>query len=166
MPTRIRFPFAVLVAGLMLTVASCTSDDAAQAPSQDDAAATDARTPAIMWKKMALAHDLLDALAVNNYDAIEQSADALTLLSEQSDWFIHDTPSYSALSERFRGSTRALAEAAQQRNQMLVSETYFSMVRECLACHRYLRTEGLYREMPGQISDGSPASSGDLFAAR
>ena len=73
-------------------------------------------------------------------------------MSEESDWFVHDTVSYGALSERFRETTRNLAVRARAQDLAGVTDAYGAMTQECMACHQYLRAEGLYRDLPGRIT--------------
>ena len=155
----------VLVAGALVTtlsVLACSSDQAPDAAADSGAFSTDPRTAVVMQHKLAHAHNILDALAVEGFETIARNADQLVDLSEQSDWFVHDTASYVALSERFRQATRELAARARAEDLPGVTEAYGAMMNECVACHQYLKAEGMYKDLPGRITwrdDGEPSTA-------
>lgn len=147
----------VSAAAALLALAGCEQPAATvDAPRSDPPHDLGPGSPAIrgvMHAKLVHAHALVDAMTMQEYEVVASQADALTELSRQSDWQVHTTLAYGVFSEEFRDATTSLAEYARIGNGTAVIEDYQRMIGVCMACHDYLRREGLLRDLPGVVSD-------------
>ncbi|MCP3906283.1 MAG: hypothetical protein GY715_21890 [Planctomycetes bacterium] len=115
------------------------------------------RVEDVMAGKLAHAKALLEGLALEDFGQIEANAGDLSQLSEEAGWRVHATPAYGIHSDAFRVTTDAMAEHARQRDMAAVLDDYVRMTRSCIACHSYMRGEGLYHEVPGKVSLAVPS---------
>lgn len=92
----------------------------------------------IMWKKLDLAHDSLDAIALDDFEALEAYADDLSSLSLSGGLGSPDTESYGHLSREFREAAQALRRAARERDTEAAALAYVDLTLRCLGCHRAL----------------------------
>ncbi|MDZ4755353.1 MAG: cytochrome c [Phycisphaerae bacterium] len=106
----------------------------------------------IMRAKTAWAASLLEAIAMRNYELVQDNADALRQLSEETSFIVQDTVTYRAYSEQFRTEVAALADAARRRDQAQVEAGYARVTESCFQCHEYVRSERFQSPMPGRVS--------------
>jgi hypothetical protein len=92
----------------------------------------------IMWKKLDLSHDSLDAIALEDFEAIEAYASDLVSLSFAGELNISEEESYRRHSRAFRDAARALERAAKDRNPEAAALAYVDLTLRCLSCHRAL----------------------------
>lgn len=92
----------------------------------------------IMWKKLDLSHGSLDAIALDDFEALEAYASDLRALSLAGDLNISDTESYRANSARFREAADAMGRAARARDSEAAALAYVELTLRCLGCHREL----------------------------
>jgi cytochrome c556 len=93
-----------------------------------------------MRAKLAHSQSILEGLAVENYDQIAKSAQALTLLSQEADWKVLQTAEYAHQSELFRRNTKALTEAARKHNLDGATLAYVQVTLNCVECHKHVRS--------------------------
>jgi hypothetical protein len=92
----------------------------------------------IMWKKLDLSHGVLDALALEDFEAIEAYSSDLVTLSLASELNISDEENYKRLSREFRQAALALGAAAKERNLESAALAYVDLTLGCVRCHRSL----------------------------
>jgi hypothetical protein len=92
----------------------------------------------IMWRKLDLAHDALDALALDDFEALEAYAVDLAALSESGEWLETSDDQYRKESALFRKSARELGEAARARDTNAAALAYVDLTLRCIRCHRLL----------------------------
>lgn len=92
----------------------------------------------IMWRKLDLSHDTLDALALDDFDAIAAYADDLDAMSRVEEWAISDSDAYLSESAQFRRAARELGEAARARDSEAAALAYVDLTLRCVRCHRLL----------------------------
>jgi cytochrome c556 len=159
--TRFSARTLTLAAALaVVPLLSCTSTSTKSDDDLDTGPVADARTAPLMQRKLAHSHAILDALPGRRYDIIKRNAQALVNLSQESDFHVLETVAYVTLSSRFRDAAAALAERAAAEDIRGASDAYADVIRECVACHDYLRAEGLLRDAPGKVTD---AGTGEDF---
>lgn len=100
-------------------------------------------TPArqLMREKLTHAQQLLEAIVLQDFDAIEFHAGALNAISSDPAWPARPTPVYRELAGRFRTSTRRMLQAANGEGIDLVAVAYNKMSFSCVDCHRHIRAE-------------------------
>ena len=92
----------------------------------------------IMWKKLDLSHDALDAIALDDFEALEAYASDLVALSDAGELNIDDSESYRQKSRAFRDAAQALGKAARDRESEAAALAYVDLTLRCLSCHREL----------------------------
>jgi hypothetical protein len=92
----------------------------------------------IMWKKLDLAHDSLDAIALDDFEALEAYASDLSSLSLSAGLALTETEGYRRQSREFREAAQALLRAARKRDTEEAALAYVDLTLRCLGCHRAL----------------------------
>jgi hypothetical protein len=92
----------------------------------------------IMWRKLDLSHNVLDALALDDFEALEAYAEDLEALGAAGFLFILDTDEYRIQAQEFRAAARALRRAAQEENTEAGALAYVDLTLRCIRCHRSL----------------------------
>ncbi|MBT8486540.1 MAG: cytochrome c [Phycisphaerales bacterium] len=111
----------------------------------------------VMVAKLSETQGLLGAIALEDFAAIERRARALRRLSQDAGWRVHTTVAYGVFSDEFGATAGELGDAAQSGEMDRVMRAYGELTKTCVACHRYMRTEGLYRDHSGAVSRLSPS---------
>jgi hypothetical protein len=93
----------------------------------------------IMRVKLEHAQELLKAVVLEDYPAIEEHAFRLDLLAEASAWNVIQTPEYAQHSTEFRRAAQALGEAGRDRELDEAATAYADMTLQCVQCHKYVR---------------------------
>ena len=99
-----------------------------------------AATPSeeVMWRKLDLAHDSLDALALDDFEALAAYADDFEALGRAGEWLESESPGYQTESDQFRRAAAALGEAASNRDSGAAVLAYVDLTLRCIRCHRAL----------------------------
>ena len=92
----------------------------------------------VMWLKLDLAHDLLEALFMRDIDVIGASLDELTKLSEDHSWFENDSSEFRRRSQAFREGLEEMSDAVREADVTATQSAYFDVLRSCFACHQNL----------------------------
>ena len=90
----------------------------------------------IMWKKLDLSHGALDAIALDDFEALEAYASDLVTLSLAGELNVSDTETYRQKSREFREAAQALGRAAREREAEAAALAYVDLTLRCLSCHR------------------------------
>lgn len=93
----------------------------------------------IMQRKLDNAHAILEALITEDFESMEDSAGAILALSEESGWFVIQSPEYTERSTSFRRSVAEIQAAAKDKNLDRAALGYVDMTLKCVQCHRYMR---------------------------
>ena len=93
----------------------------------------------IMQRKLDHAHAILEALIMEDYETLEDSAIALQKLSEEAGWFVLQTPEYAQRSAGFRYAVMEIEASAKARNLEGAALGYVDMTLKCVQCHELLR---------------------------
>jgi len=92
----------------------------------------------IMWTKLDLSHNVLDALALNDFEALEAYAEDLEMLGTAGVIHILDTEQYRNQAQGFISAARALRTAAEEQNAEAGALAYVDMTLRCIRCHQSL----------------------------
>jgi hypothetical protein len=90
----------------------------------------------IMWKKLDLSHGALDAIALDDFEALEAYASDLVTLSFAGELNVGGAETYRQKSREFREAAQALGRAARERETEAAALAYVDLVLRCLSCHR------------------------------
>ena len=133
MPARRTLALAVL--GLL---AVTTAHGLAQKPKDPPPALPS--TAELMKVKLKRAQALLEALAKEDYKALEENAAALGAISKAAEFLrAYKTEEYEFQARVFQRSADNLAEKAKAKNLDGATLAYLDMTRSCVACHSHFR---------------------------
>jgi hypothetical protein len=93
----------------------------------------------IMQLKLEYAHNLLQALILEDFEAMDRNSKRLQRLSEASNWNVIRTHEYTRHSSEFRLAVDALERAAQEKDLDAAALAYVEMTLKCLQCHKFVR---------------------------
>ena len=117
-----------LVAGLWLSLT----------PAADDGAGPD-KVAAFMRAKLGHSQNVLEGLALEDFELIERAAHDLALASQASSWQVLQTEDYARQSDDFRRSCNALRRAAKEKNLDGAALAWMEVTMKCVQCHKYVR---------------------------
>jgi hypothetical protein len=92
----------------------------------------------IMWRKLELSHETLDALALDDFEAIAAYAEDIEAMSRVEQWTISDSEAYLSESAQFQRAARELGSAARTRDSEAAALAYVDLTIRCVLCHRLL----------------------------
>jgi len=93
-----------------------------------------------MRLKLQPVKDILEAIALEDFDRISAAAERVHLLSLDESWMVMQTDEYRRQSDEFRRSVAVLSKAAKDKNIDGATLGYMQMTLNCVRCHRQLRT--------------------------
>ena len=97
-------------------------------------------TADMMKVKLKRAQALLEALAKEDYKALEENAAALGAISKATEFLrAYKTEEYEFQARVFQRSADNLAEKAKSKNLDGATLAYLDMTRSCVACHSHFR---------------------------
>jgi hypothetical protein len=94
---------------------------------------------AFMRTKLRHAHELFEAVVLEDYPVVAKQAEALKLISLDASWQVLETRDYLWESQEFQRTMDSLAKAAAARNHDGVVLAHFRMTQSCVNCHRIIR---------------------------
>lgn len=94
----------------------------------------------LMKQKLQASEKILEGLALEDYDAILQQSQRISLLTLEESWNVLQTVDYRRESEEFRRAVDAVSTAAKQKNLDGAALAYMQMTLNCVRCHKYLRS--------------------------
>jgi len=92
-----------------------------------------------MRAKLGHSQNVLEGLAVEDYDLIARGAHDLALASQASSWQVLQTEDYARQSAEFRRSCDALRTAAKAKNLDGAALAWMEVTMKCVQCHKYVR---------------------------
>ena len=109
-----------------------------------------------MKAKLKHSQEVLKGLATEDFDLIAKNSQAMSLLCEDENWMVLQTPEYRERSTEFRRSVDAVTEAAKKKNLEAAALGYVDVTLKCVNCHKYVRKVRMARleEFP-QLKLGS-----------
>ncbi len=93
----------------------------------------------LMRKKLAHAQNILEGLALENYDEIKENAKALDAISRLDQWMKIKTPAYTQLSSEFRSAVAKMATMADEKNLEGATMNFMQVTASCVECHKLIR---------------------------
>jgi cytochrome c556 len=94
----------------------------------------------LMKQKLQASEKILEGLALEDYEAILQQSQRISLLTLEESWNVLQTVDYRRESEEFRRAVDAVSAAAKQKNLDGAALAYMQMTLNCVRCHKYLRS--------------------------
>jgi hypothetical protein len=124
---RSRYWLIPVLAALMLGVALA------------DPKEPDNQVAGFMRLKLVHSQKVLEGLVMEDFSMIDKEAQALSLLSQDANWQVLQTPEYLQMSVEFRRTTDALSRAAREKNLNKATLAYLGMTMKCVSCHEHVR---------------------------
>jgi hypothetical protein len=94
---------------------------------------------AFMRKKLEASQNVLEGLAVENFDLISQGARQLKATSAAAEFMVHDDPLYKQHADDFRRIVTRLEKAAKEQRLEASALSYIDMTMSCIECHKFVR---------------------------
>jgi hypothetical protein len=101
-----------------------------------------------MRRKLELAKNALEGLAVEDFALIAKNARGMRELSEDARWRVSPNINYLRLSAEFEDLTNELATKAKAQNLDGVTLAYVKLTMNCVKCHKLVRDERLIALAP------------------
>jgi cytochrome c556 len=92
-----------------------------------------------MRAKLSNSQKVLEGLTTEDFDMIAKNSQAMSLLSQATNWQVLQTPEYLDQSKEFRRAADALTNAAKKKNLDGAALAYVEMTMKCINCHKYVR---------------------------
>ncbi len=92
-----------------------------------------------MQRKLDASRQIVEGLAIEDFDKISRAAQDLMLLSHEADWNVIQTEPYFRMSGEFRGAAERLRDSANASQLDSATLAYFEVTLNCVRCHRYIR---------------------------
>ncbi len=94
---------------------------------------------ALMLKKLQNSQQVLDGLALGDFDKIAKHAEELINISKQAEFKVLKTPQYEIYSNDFRRNADTLVTAAKGKNLDGAALAYVELTLTCVKCHKHVR---------------------------
>ena len=95
--------------------------------------------PQVMRLKLDAAQAVLRALVIEDFPALERSANQLGTLTKSPEWGMLKTPEYARLSAEFLRETANLAASARAGDLNAAALDYAALTFKCVQCHRHVK---------------------------
>jgi len=92
-----------------------------------------------MRAKLNHSQKLIEALALEDYEAMAKSSQEMSLLTLAEQWQVLQTADYLHESTAFRRSADAMTAAAKKKNLDGAALAYVEMTMQCVKCHKMVR---------------------------
>jgi hypothetical protein len=102
---------------------------------------TRAATQAFMRQKLGWSQATLEGLTLEKFDLVSKNAIRMRDMTQSNQWFTLRQPDYLVLTTNFQKSVDALYMAAVDKKLDAATEAYMNVTRNCVECHRLVRTE-------------------------
>jgi hypothetical protein len=125
--------------GFLLSLASLAYVLAPSPGEAQDPDVPKAKLADFMQMKLEYSKEILAGLTMEDHERVAKNAQALRLLSLETNWNVLNTEAYLDHSRDFRSSTKVILEAAREKNVERATLGYVAMTVRCVECHSYLR---------------------------
>lgn len=93
-----------------------------------------------MRLKLEPTKELLEGIAVEDFERVSRAAERLRLLSLDESWMVIQTDEYRRHSDEFRRSVGLVSRAAKEGDVDAATLAYMQVTLNCVRCHRQLRS--------------------------
>lgn len=95
---------------------------------------------AFMRKKLASSQDVIEGLALEDYELIEKGAKSLRAMSAAAEFMVSNDPIYRDHADDFRRVVAKMEKAAREKRIDGATLGFMDMTMNCVECHKYVRT--------------------------
>lgn len=128
---------AVVLASAAVALASWMTLTMPMAVAAEEAGPNEVKD--FMKVKLANSQKVLEGLALEDFDMIAKNAQAMSLLSQESNWKVLQTAEYLRQSQDFQRTADAIRDAAKKKNLDGAALAYVELTMKCIQCHKYVR---------------------------
>ena len=96
-------------------------------------------TKEFMREKLEHAQKVLEAIALEDFEAAATRAQKLSVMTQGTKWQAFQNPDYVQFSMAFRRNVEAIAKAAREKNIDGATLGYVRMTMSCVECHKFVR---------------------------
>lgn len=93
----------------------------------------------LMQAKLRHSQKLLESIALGDSESTAKEGQALSLLAEEANWRVLQTPEYLRYSSDFRHAADAITEAGRAKNVDGAALGYMQLTMTCVRCHKHVR---------------------------
>lgn len=97
---------------------------------------------AFMRLKLRHSQQVLEGVALEDFDLIAKNAQQLSLLAQDENWRVYQTLEYRQHSAEFGRIADQLTKAARDKNVDGATLAYMQLTMSCVNCHKYTRSMG------------------------
>jgi hypothetical protein len=108
--------------------------------SQDKPGVKKLAMKAFMRKKLASSQDIIEGLALEDFDLIEKGAKQLKAMSAAAEVMASNDPIYREHADDFRRVVTKMEKAAREKRIDGATLGFMDMTMNCVECHKYVRT--------------------------
>lgn len=143
---RIVAVAGVLVAGCSAWIAIASSDDKdkveppAKAEAQEKPGPRKTAMKAFMRKKLSASQEILEGLALEDFELIESGAKQLKAMATAAEFVVVKDPLYDEFADDFRRTVSKLQKAAKEKRIDGSTLAYVDITMNCVECHKHVRT--------------------------
>lgn len=101
--------------------------------------AEEQQVPALMKKKLEHAQQVLEGIALNDFDKIAAGAGDLIQTSKAAEWRVLKTAPYEVYSTEFRAAAETMRQNAKVKNLDGAALAYVELTLTCVKCHKHVR---------------------------
>jgi len=128
-----------LICAGSLVFHSASADDEPKPAAK--AKSVDQELRAFMRKKLEASTKILEGLALEDVDLIQEGATTLAEMSEAEKWRVSKDVMYRQFSGEFARTARQLVDAAKDKNVDRAALRWMDTTMSCIECHRFVRNE-------------------------
>ena len=134
-----------IIGGIFLSGLSvlllCLAVTSLRAQSPDPVAAAKDPVKPLMRVKLDAAKNLLEGLALEDYEKVRVAASQMRLCSLEAGWNVLQTERYQFESQEFRRNCESVIEAAKQKDTGRIAVGYIALTVRCVECHDHIRNQ-------------------------
>jgi len=134
----------IVVACAWIAVASSNDKDKPEPPakseSQDKPGLRKTAMKAFMRKKLSASQEILEGLALEDFELIESGAKQLKAMATAAEFTVVKDPLYDEFADDFRKTVSKLQRAAKEKRIDGSTLAYMDITMSCVECHKHVRT--------------------------
>ena len=92
-----------------------------------------------MRDKLELSQQVLEGLALEDYDLLIAKGTKLSAMTKEADWKLFENPDYDQQIRIFRRQVDTMVKAAKDKNLDAATLAYVRMTMSCVDCHKLVR---------------------------
>lgn len=142
---------STLVAGALLLAALCgmgtwqarvqgETDPQPKPETKTNPGAKKIAMKVFMRKKLTASQDIIEGLALEDFELIEKGAKQLKAMSAAAEFVVVSDPIYASHADDFRRAVSKMERAAREKRIDGATLGYVDMTMTCVECHKFVRT--------------------------